>query len=172
MEFLCFLLWAFFSIAKYLRYNYGKHCCDFAFPSSFLPLRGDEKRWIEHLLAPCKKSYHSLGFWIPRYRFRIPGSGYRSLCPRNWDSGFHSLVGSVILSCIPDSKTQDSGFHGFQISGIPQAKTSQIPVFCLTGNNPVAWVNKHLPLAQYFLTKFWSPRYLRPQTDPASSVSV
>jgi len=55
---------------------------------------------------------------------------------------------------------------------IPQAKTSRIPVFCLTGNNPVAWVNKRLPLAQYFLTKFWSPRYLRPQTDPASSVSV
>ena len=71
MEFLCFLLWAFFSIAKYLRYNYGKHCCVFAFPSSFLPLRGDEKRWIEHLLAPCKKSYDSLGFWIPRYRFRF-----------------------------------------------------------------------------------------------------
>lgn len=111
MEFLCFLLWAFFSIAKYLRYNYGKHFCVFAFPSSFLPLRGDEKRWIEHLLAPCKKSYDSLGFWIPRYRFRIPGSGYRSLCPRNLDSGFHSLVGSVILSCIPDSKTLEKGKH-------------------------------------------------------------
>ena len=109
MEFLFFLFWAFFSIAKYLRYNYGKHCCVFAFPSSFLPLRGDEKRWIEHLLAPCKKSYDSLGFWIPRHRFRIPGSGFRNLCPRNLDSGFHSLVGSVFLKLY--SGFQNSGFR-------------------------------------------------------------
>ena len=119
MEFLCFLLWAFFSIAKYLRYSYAKHCCVVAFPSSFLPLRGDEKRLIEHLLAPCKESCDSHGFWIPRHRFRIPGSGYRSLCSRNLDSGFHSLVGSVILSCIPDSKTQDSGFQKENIPRIP-----------------------------------------------------
>ena len=123
-----------FSIAKYLRYNYGKHFCVFAFPSSFLPLRGDEKRWIEHLLAPCTKSYDSLGFWIPLYRFRIPGSGYRSLCLRNLDYGFHSLVGSVILSCIPDSKTQDSGFQKENIPRIPNfwnSTSKNLPDSCV-----------------------------------------
>lgn len=81
-----------------------------------------------------RKAMTSLGFWIPRYRFRIPGSGYRSLCLRNLDYGFHSLVGSVILSCIPDSKTLDSGFQKENISRIPNfwnSTSKNLPDSCV-----------------------------------------
>ena len=49
--------------------------------------------------------------------FHAVDSGFQlldsSLCQWNLDSGFHSLVGFRIpcLSCIPDSKTQDSRFN-------------------------------------------------------------
>ena len=52
-----------------------------------------------------------------------------SLCQWNLDSGFQSLVWFGILSCIPDSKAQDSGFHkqSFPWLRIPEEKISWIP---------------------------------------------
>ena len=74
-------------------------------------------------------------------RFQIPGRWFRIaiLCQWNMDSGFQSLVGSVLdsLSCIPDSKAQDSGFHelNFPRFRIPHAKILRISesVFPYTG---------------------------------------
>ena len=56
----------------------------------------------------------SLGFWIQRCGFRIPDSRYRipdslSVELGSWISIFIGILDS--LSCIPDSKAQDSGFH-------------------------------------------------------------
>ena len=56
-------------------------------------------------LPHLKESKTVLEFWIPRYGFRIPGTGFRILCQWKLDSGFQSLV-------------------AFRI---PQAKISQIP---------------------------------------------
>ena len=53
----------------------------------------------------------SLVFWIPRPRSQIPGTGFRSLLVK---FGFLISISSRVLyplSCIPDSKAQDSRFH-------------------------------------------------------------
>ena len=39
------------------------------------------------LLAPCSRIQESLGFWIPRRGFQIPGIGFRIHCQKNLDSG-------------------------------------------------------------------------------------
>ena len=44
----------------------------------------------------------SLGFWIPRRGFRIPAT---------WILESHLWGIPDSLSCIPDSKAQDSAFH-------------------------------------------------------------
>ena len=67
-------------------------------------------RLLAHI-APCKEIQDSLGFWILRCGFRIPGTGFQSL---SVELGFWIPIVSGIpesLSCIPDSKTHDSGFH-------------------------------------------------------------
>ena len=79
--------------------------------------------------APCKGIQDSLGFWISHRGFRIPGSWFQYL---SLELGFWIPVVSGILdslSCIPDSKDQDSGFHKQKFLGfwILQAKISQIP---------------------------------------------
>ena len=61
-------------------------------------------------MAPCKGFQDSLGFWIPRRGFRILGTGFQSL---SMESGFWIPIVSGIpdsLSCILDSKAQDSTF--------------------------------------------------------------
>ena len=66
--------------------------------------------------APCKGIQGSLGFWIPRRGFRIPGAGFQSL---SVEVGFWISIVSGIsdsLSCISDSKApENSGFrkHNF-----------------------------------------------------------
>ena len=92
--------------------------------------------------APWKGIQGSLGFWISRCKFQIPGNWIPVFVRRTWildssrlwDSGFHTVnsgfqvtgfqslsmelgfwipIDCVIpdsLSCILDSKTQDSGF--------------------------------------------------------------
>ena len=58
----------------------------------------------------CKGIRDNLGFWIPRCGLRIPGTGFQSL---SVELGFWiPIIGAIpdSLSCIPDSKTQDSGF--------------------------------------------------------------
>ena len=73
--------------------------------------------------APCKGIQDSLGFWIPRHGFRIPGTGFQSL---SVELGFWIPIASGVadsLSCFADSKTRDSGFHketfpGLGLSGL------------------------------------------------------
>ena len=36
-------------------------------------------RYYEGLIAPCKRIQNSLGFWIPRRGFQIPGTGFQYL---------------------------------------------------------------------------------------------
>ena len=89
--------------------------------------------------AQCEGIQGSLGVWIPRHGFRILGTGFQSL---SVELAFWIPIANGIpdpLSCIPDSKAQDSGFHmqifrwfripdanfsGFQI---PNANFSRIP---------------------------------------------
>ena len=63
------------------------------------------------VVTPCKGIKDSLGFWIPRPGFRIPGTGFRSLLVKFgfWIPIFSRIPDS--LSCIPDTKAQDSRFH-------------------------------------------------------------
>ena len=68
--------------------------------------------WINCALAPCKRIRDSLGFWIPRRRFRISGTDFGLSVER----GFRISV----LRRIPDSKAHWLRFR------IQQAKTSGI----------------------------------------------
>ena len=59
----------------------------------------------------------SLGFWIPRSGFQIPGTWFRSLLVK---FGFLIPIFSRVLysvNCIPDSKAQDSRFHKKKFPG-------------------------------------------------------
>ena len=83
--------------------------------------------WLR--VAPCKGIKDTLGFWIPRRGFRIPATGFRSLSVELglWIS---IVSGSPdFLSCIPDSKAQDSRFHKHIFPRILDSvsKISQIP---------------------------------------------
>ena len=61
--------------------------------------------------APCKYKgiQDSLGFWIPRHGFRIPGTGFRILCQWKLDFGFQSLVGFRIPEATI-SQISESGY--------------------------------------------------------------
>ena len=62
-------------------------------------------------ITPCKKIQDSLGFWISRCGFRIPGTEFQFL---SVELEFWIPIVSGIpdsLSCIPDSKAQESRFH-------------------------------------------------------------
>ena len=64
-----------------------------------------------HVFAPCHGIHGRLGFWIQKRLFRISGTGFQSL---SVERGFWiPLVRGipVSLSCIRDSKAQDSGFR-------------------------------------------------------------
>ena len=67
----------------------------------------------------------SLGFWIPCCGFRIPGTGLQLLSVERefWIPIVSGIPDS--LSCIPDSKTRDSGFHeqNVPVFGIPRQKS-------------------------------------------------
>ena len=72
-----------------------------------------------HLFAPRKGIQDSLGFWIPRRGFRIPGTGFQSLSA---ELGIWIPIVSGIpdsLSCMPEFQSP-----GLRIS---KAKTSRIP---------------------------------------------
>ena len=76
---------------------------------------GAGERAKGRVVTPCKDSH---GFWIPRPGFRIPGTGFRSLSVKFgfWIPSFSRIPDS--LSCIPDSKAQDSGFHKKKFPGV------------------------------------------------------
>ena len=62
--------------------------------------------------TPRKGIHDSLGFWILRRGFWVPGTGFQILCQWNLDFGLPSLVGFPrpwAESRIPES--QDSRFH-------------------------------------------------------------
>ena len=63
------------------------------------------------VVTPCKGIKDSLGFWILHPGFRIPGTGFRSLLVKFgfWIPIFSRIPDS--LSCIPDTKAQDSRFQ-------------------------------------------------------------
>ena len=88
---------------------------------------------MKPFFAPCKLIQESLGFWIPRFRFRIP------------------------CLWIPDATSMDSGFHnqqpGFWITIIVGFR---IP---LTGFwIPKPWMPDSTRIAQTKIT--WIPDYL------------
>ena len=63
---------------------------------------------------------NSSALWIPRYRFRTPGTGfqYLSVEPGFWIPIVCGIPNS--LSCIPDStQVQDSGFHEQKFIAFP-----------------------------------------------------
>ena len=71
--------------------------------------------------APCKGIQDSLGFWIPRCRFRISGSGFQTL---SLEFGFRiSIVIGIRIPWavfqIPKAKIPDSTSKRFPYSGIP-----------------------------------------------------
>ena len=70
--------------------------------------------------APCEGIKGSLGFWTPLHGFRIPGTGFQIFFSGTW---------IPVVSGIPDSKAQDSGFNRqtFPRFWIPHAKMSKIP---------------------------------------------
>ena len=70
--------------------------------------------------APSEGIKGSLGFWTPRHGFRIPGTGFQIFFSGTW---------IPVVSGIPDSKAQDSGFNRqtFPRFWIPHAKMSKIP---------------------------------------------
>ena len=70
--------------------------------------------------APCEEIKGSLGFWTPRHGFRIPGTGFQIFFSGTW---------IPVVSGVPDSKAQDSGFNRqtFPRFWIPHAKMSKIP---------------------------------------------
>ena len=69
-------------------------------------------KFLLHRFAPREIIQDSLGFWTPRCKFRIPGTGFLIPCRWNVDSGFQSLAGIMnSLKWIVDSKAQDSGIH-------------------------------------------------------------
>ena len=70
--------------------------------------------------APCEGIKGSLGFWTPRHGFRTPGTGFQIFFSGTW---------IPVVSGIPDSKAQDSGFNRqtFPRFWIPHAKMSKIP---------------------------------------------
>ena len=75
--------------------------------------------WVKVLTIPsCNGIQDSLGFWIPRRGFQIPGTGFWILCQWNLDSGFQSFVRSGFFEM---HGFQSPGFRiplcGFQIPG-------------------------------------------------------
>ena len=74
--------------------------------------------WFNCALAPCKRIRDSLGFWIPRRRFRISGRDFGFVSGTwipdfsfAWDSGFESP-----LAKIPDSTSKNFLDSGIRIS--------------------------------------------------------
>ena len=70
--------------------------------------------------APGKWIQDIPGSWIPCHGFRILDTGFRIICQWNLDSRFQIPLVSGIpdsLSCILDSKAQDSWFYKQKFSG-------------------------------------------------------
>ena len=95
------------------------------FPPNFLNFIYNVHKYMR--ITPCKRIQDSLGFWIPRLGFRIPGTGFWNLCQWNLDSGFQWLVGFRIpwtvfwirKPRIADSTGKNSLDYGFHDKHFP-----------------------------------------------------
>ena len=84
--------------------------------------------------------------------FHAVDSGFQLLDPSlsqwNLESGFQSLVGFGIpdsLSCIPDSKVQDSGFHKQKFPGFQNSDSLTVPFWnTLHYRNIFCWISLHM----------------------------
>ena len=103
--------------------------------------------------APCK-GMDSLRFWIPRCGFGIPGTGFQYLSVRRtW------IPNS--LSCIPDSKTQDSRFHepnfpGFRCYDLGHVITTIRQSFGYFGSDFGLWSSLRSSAGSLVLKRFLS----------------
>ena len=77
------------------------------------------------IFAPYKGIHDNLGFWIPYRGFRIAGTGIRILVGGTWIPDSNHIWNPGSLSCIPESKAQDSGFLKKIMSRIPQSSSSK-----------------------------------------------
>ena len=83
---------------------------------------------LDKLLAPCKGSQNSLGFWIPCCEFQIPGTRFQIAYQWNLDSRLQPLV-AFQIELYSGCQSPKSGFHkqknpGF---GILQLNLSWVP---------------------------------------------
>ena len=97
----------------------------------------------------------SLGLWIVRRKFRIPGTGHRILYPWNLDSGFQSWVGFRIpwaVFRIPKPRISFSTGKNFPASGILillHGAVSCLIVCSVSGLNLIPW-NTHRSLMAWW----------------------
>jgi len=73
----------------------------------------------------------SIGFWIPRRGFRIPGAGFQILCQWNLDSGFQIPIVRGIpdsLSCIPDLLQQYFSWPQYPLLPHEQEKLQRLQI--------------------------------------------
>ena len=116
---------------------------------------------LDKLLAPCKGSQNSLGFWIPCCEFQIPGTRFQIAYQWNLDSRLQPLVGFQITWAvfrISKSKIQ-----------IPQAKKSRI--LDSTTKSFLAWVVDSLTwgkvsnvpnsdlFLKFFVPQLWAEKF-------------
>ena len=92
---------------------------------------------LDKLLAPCKGSQNSLGFWIPCCEFQIPGTRFQIAYQWNLDSRLQPLVAFQITGAVfrmskskirnPQAKKSrilDSTTKSFLGSGFPNTRQS------------------------------------------------
>ena len=118
-----------------------------------------------HLFALCKGIQDRLGFWIPRCGFQIPGTGFQSL---SVELGFWIPIVSGIpdsVSCIPDSKTRDSGFHK---QNFPVFRVPLHGVNLFEQNRMKANPEKHQTLVRGNTNPHMNIKYMRTETDSQS----
>ena len=118
-----------------------------------------------HLFALCKGIQDRLGFWIPRCGFQIPGTGVQSL---SVELGFWIPIVSGIpdsVSCIPDSKTRDSGFHK---QNFPGFRVPLHGVNLFEQNRMKANPEKHQTLVRGNTNPHMNIKYMRTETDSQS----
>ena len=105
------------------------------------------------------------GFHVVDSRFQIPGTGFQSL---SVELGFWIPIVSGIpdsMSCIPDSKTRDSGFHKQNFSGF-RVPLNGVNLFKRNGMkaNP----EKHQTFMRGNTNPHMNIKYMRTGTDSQS----
>ena len=103
----------------------------------------------------------SLGLWIVRRKFRIPGTGHRILYPWNLDSGFQSWVGFRIpwaVFRIPKPRISFSTSKNFPASGILillHGAVSCLIVCSVSGRDLIPWNNHRSSWSADVVDRTW-----------------